>query len=338
MEGRRFVNRTLTLAGVAQSIDFFTTYGYRPAGLGIKNDHATNVYTVTIEGALGDPVTLRGGEYLKFAGEFPKLTINGTGDVRVFGCEDPDDLPQFEKNTASAGTGLSADGVTIADTASVLSVKDAGLTDGKINKGFLADVGIPDGGFFGLAAGLPAINDTVRVLLAGGTDQTYTFKAVAGTPNEVTIGATEADTLDNLAAKIAALQADVHPSRVGVFLDVSVKDGTLYRAGADLTLSKVSANCTAVNYNRNQPSIKTGAFPFTRTVTADDVTRGSITFYTGALSTRAAILGVVDGASATKPCTATITSGGNNVRVLNGGANPYVAGDLITLLVLGQVS
>jgi hypothetical protein len=109
----RLITKKFTLVGVAQSLDYFSTYNERPKAIGLKNDDTANTIVVTVQGALEDgTVDVLPGEYVKMAGEFSKISCLGTGTLRTFACDDIDGLPDVE-NSALSGTvpagSLSAD-------------------------------------------------------------------------------------------------------------------------------------------------------------------------------------------------------------------------------------
>lgn len=117
-----------TLAGVAVNINILTTASFKAKQVVVANDSATD-YTVAIQGYNSK---LLAGEVGIYTGDIAKVTLNGTGDYRLFASESADGQSTILKPAgvapSSVSTGDLAPGVLSADAAG-RALTEAGYFD-----------------------------------------------------------------------------------------------------------------------------------------------------------------------------------------------------------------
>lgn len=147
--------KKMTLIGAQQTLDWFSLYNSRPTAVAIKNDDGTHTISIALANALGGPFDLMPGEMIQVdtdedSGGFPSVTCDGTGILRIWACNNFDQLPALSRPT---DVSFGVDNVTIQDVVGVLSVKDAGVDKTKIATN-LAGAGISGGAGSALAVEL----------------------------------------------------------------------------------------------------------------------------------------------------------------------------------------
>ena len=367
MAGGTYMNSG-TLVGPTVTLDLFGATHPGAGGLLVKNDSATTIQ-VALEGSVtGGAFPLRAGEEIRLFGTVKQVKLTGLGDYRIVACEFPDDLPDLDTTQGIGGGVYTADGVTLQMVANVFSVKalgigtpeiglqavttntianqnvtgskiaDATLESRKVLKGINVFQGTPGYGYF-FFSGIPGAGETADVAVAGGTNIQYTWRAAPALPNEVLIGGSAAASATNLAAKINTNQVDCKAYAGGDYIDVAVKDQTLIKAGASLTLNDNSANVDHYSLGGHRAESKVSVLWAQRTVSAADVTRGSLVFLFDSTTQLVATVQRQDISGKVFPFDGTVVPGADSVTVTNVALNPnsFVLNDVITVVCVAVV-
>ncbi len=125
-----------TLAGVAVDVNILTSAAFTAKVVVLSNDHASNTYTITLQGTSS---TLLPGEVAVYTGNIKKVTLDGTGAYRLFASEDASILPTLLKppgvSAGSISTADLADGILSADAAGRAKMADDYFTNAQFVAG-----------------------------------------------------------------------------------------------------------------------------------------------------------------------------------------------------------
>lgn len=325
-----------TLAGAPQDFDLqvLVDVGYAPQYTEIHNLHASNTYSALIQGST---FRIPAGRALALPAYISAFSLDGTGAFIILTGDAP--APQAPLpallSTSQVGNAVplpQVDNVTLEATTN-LHVKAAGLQRAHVLDGIALDIGQGGQYVLGSTAGLDfVIGETVTVNVTGGTSETYTAVAAAASPNEFTIGAGPGpgQSLQNLSAKVAALQPDVDTAQNGIedFCSFFVNDFS----GAALTVSTTSINVAAFGPNvADRLPGRVVSQMIKRVIAASDVTRNAIWL---GLPAGCAILDATvawrDATGAAKAWDGSLLAGGNTLQLIPG-ASPWVATDVLTV-------
>lgn len=331
-----------TLVGAPVTVNFQVLTGFVPQYVEVHNLDSANTYTLILDPD-GTTYAVPPGRVLKIPGQTPSMSINGTGDYAILASEGYGQLPTMDDSTLATGVGTAylADEVTLhLDVPThTFSVHDNGLVSAFVDKGIVQNPGFPAQGtiFFNAVA---VAGDTTTVQVIGGANLTATWVAVVVTPaTEILIGGTPTICATNLASWIILNHPQCNAGNIGTpYCEITVFDPTNIKAGDALVLGATGASQTIQNPAFQAAEARVATFTRQHTVTAFDVTRGVIYFYLNCNSIVGASFQHLDVTHAAKPTTVTISLGANNAALLNGGATPYIAGDIVTITALCVVS